>query len=59
MATELATARRRALESGRDVRLELRDSAGVRHDVLARPDGSVLADPGLAISRFTGRRDAR
>lgn len=59
IANEIATARRRALESAREVRLDVRDSTGLRHAIVARPDGSVLADPAVGVSRLTGRANAR
>jgi len=50
----IAAARRDALEHGRVVTLELRDSAGA-HLLTAFPDGRVVADSALSVDPLTGR----
>jgi len=50
----VAAARRDALEHGRAVTLELRDSTGA-HLLTAFPDGRVVADTTLAVDPLTGR----
>lgn len=50
----IAAARRSALEHGRAVTLELRDSAGA-HLLTAYPDGRVVADTTLGVDPLNGR----
>lgn len=50
----VAAARRSALEKGRAVTLQLRDSTGA-HLLTAYPDGRVVADSGLALDPLNGR----
>lgn len=50
----VAAARRDALEHGRAVTVQLRDSAGA-HLLTAFPDGRVVADTGMALDPLNGR----
>ncbi|HET7463772.1 MAG TPA: hypothetical protein VFJ82_21130 [Longimicrobium sp.] len=50
----VAAARRDALEHGRAVTVQLRDSTGA-HLLTAFPDGRVVADSGLALDPLNGR----
>jgi len=50
----VAAARREALEHGRAVTVQLRDSAGA-HLLTAFPDGRVAADTGMALDPLNGR----
>lgn len=55
----LTEARRRALRDGRPQPMRLLIDS-VAHEAVAMPDGSVIADSGVAIDRFTARwRHAR
>jgi prepilin-type N-terminal cleavage/methylation domain-containing protein len=53
---EIARARHRAIESGRPVTITVRNSTGA-HDVLALPDGGVVADSSVHVNRWTGALD--
>ena len=50
----LANLRRRALRDGAAVTTRLLID-GAMHDVVVLPDGSVIADSGVALDRFTAR----
>jgi prepilin-type N-terminal cleavage/methylation domain-containing protein len=60
-AAQVAAARARALATGRPVLAEVRDSVGLPFAIVARPDGSVIAEAALGVDRLTGRvaRDAK
>lgn len=53
-AARVFAARQQALETGAVVVVPLSDSGGAA-TVAAQPDGSVIADSGARIDRFTGR----
>ena len=53
-AERITAARREAVEQGALVRLVLADSTGMRALVVL-PDGSIIADKGVAVDRLTGR----
>jgi prepilin-type N-terminal cleavage/methylation domain-containing protein len=59
VAAQISDARREALRSGVSVTIDIVVDGRPRA-VTALPDGSLIADPGLAVDRLSGRRmDAR
>ncbi|HEY2025518.1 MAG TPA: prepilin-type N-terminal cleavage/methylation domain-containing protein [Gemmatimonadaceae bacterium] len=50
----VSVTRRYAIRTGRSVTAVVHDSLGL-HDIVALPDGTVIADSGLQIDRATGR----
>lgn len=54
--TVLREARRTALVTGKSVTVSVMIE-GVHHEAIVFPDGSVVADSGFRVDRWTGRRD--